>query len=96
MLNTAERLFVEEKDDLVQAIIDKYSVATDENRVRLLNTITDPTDLRQWVSVAVHSVTEYLAALEQPSWCARFIAHVAADPMMNPLDSAPHPIVART
>jgi hypothetical protein len=40
-------------------------------------------DLRPWLACAVVPVTAYLDTLGQPSWYARFIAHITADPELR-------------
>jgi hypothetical protein len=40
----------------------------------------DSTDLRDWIACLVWPVTAHLAALGTPSWFARFLAQVMADP----------------
>lgn len=74
------------KEVLVRAIVRRHAALTDQIRTRLVAEVGDEDSLREWVSVAVRSVTEHLAGLEQPSWHARFMAQVAADPAFHDLD----------
>ncbi len=74
----------------------------------MLAEIGDSTELRDWVACAVRPITEHLDALGHPSWYARFIAQVTADPALQasqgiprrrPVDAAaagrPEPVPAR-
>lgn len=71
------------KVDLVRALMRKHSDQIESERLRMLNEIGDASELRDWVGCAVRSVTGHLAVLGTPSWYARFIAQVVADPALH-------------
>lgn len=71
------------KADLVRAIVRKHAERIEEIRARLLAGIGDSTDLRDWVDCLVRPVPEHLAALEGPTWFARFCAQVMTDPALH-------------
>jgi len=70
------------KVDLVRAIVRRHAEQIEGIRARLLADIGDSVDLRDWVACAVRPTTEHLEALGSPSWYARFIAQVTADPAL--------------
>ncbi|MFF7656353.1 TetR/AcrR family transcriptional regulator [Streptomyces sp. NPDC007983] len=70
------------KVDLVRAIVRRHAGQIEGIRGRLLAGIGDSADLRDWVACAVRPTTEHLEALGSPSWYARFIAQVTADPAL--------------
>ncbi len=74
------------KADVLRALVQRHSENLDAIRSRMIADITDPEDLRQWVSCAVMSVTEYMDSLGTPSWYARLIAQIGADPAYRALD----------
>jgi AcrR family transcriptional regulator len=74
------------KADVLRALVERHSENLDAIRSRMIADITDPSDLRQWVSCAVMSVTEYMDSLGTPSWYARLIAQIGADPAYRALD----------
>lgn len=76
------------KTDLVRAIEHKHRGPIELLREQMVATITDSTDMRDWVSALVRPLTEHLAALGNPTWYARFAAQVMTDP-------AYHSIVVR-
>lgn len=84
--NTAVSYHFGNKQELVRAIVAKHNAAIDVIRDRLIDQISDPEDLRSWVSVAVRSVTEHVETLGRPSWYARFMAQVSTDPALHDLD----------
>ncbi|ADI03544.1 putative transcriptional regulator, TetR family protein [Streptomyces bingchenggensis BCW-1] len=71
------------KVDLVRAIARRHAERVEVGRVRMLDAIGESADLRDWVACAVRPVTEHLEALGAPSWYARFIAQVSADPALR-------------
>lgn len=75
------------KVDLVRAIVRKHAEQMEDIRARLLAEIGDSTELRDWVACAVRPVTEHLEALGRPSWYARFITQVTADPALRAIAS---------
>lgn len=70
------------KTDLVRTLICRHAEQIETIRVRMLAEIGDSTDLRDWVDCSVRPVTEHVAELGRPSWYARFIAQVTADPAL--------------
>jgi AcrR family transcriptional regulator len=71
------------KTDLVRAIVRGHAERMDRIRAAMLSDIGDSADLRDWVACAVCPTTEHLEALGHPSWYARFIAQVTADPALR-------------
>jgi AcrR family transcriptional regulator len=71
------------KIDVVRAIVRRHADQIEVGRLRMMVDIGDSTDLRDWVACAVRSVTEHVEALGTPSWYARFIAQVTADPALR-------------
>lgn len=71
------------KVDLVRAIVRRHAEPIQHGRVRMLAVIGESLDLRDWVACAVRPVTEHLEALGCPSWYARFIVQVTADPALH-------------
>jgi len=71
------------KTDLVRAIARRHAETMEAGRLRMMTDIGDSTDLRDWVACAVRPVTGHLEALGTPSWYARFIAQVTADPALR-------------
>jgi AcrR family transcriptional regulator len=82
------------KADVVRAIVRRHAEQIEEIRARLLAEIGDPADLRDWVACAVLPITEHLDALGSPSWYARFIAQVAADPSLRAITDEQAPVTA--
>lgn len=71
------------KADLIRAIARKHAEQIEQIRARMVADIGDSTELRDWVSCLIRPVTEHLATLGSPTWYARFIAQVMADPTLN-------------
>ncbi|WP_433189326.1 TetR/AcrR family transcriptional regulator [Actinoallomurus sp. CA-150999] len=71
------------KVDLVRAIARRHTEGIEAGRLRMMADIGDSVDLRDWVACAVRPVTEHVEALGSPSWYARFIAQVTADPALR-------------
>jgi AcrR family transcriptional regulator len=71
------------KVDVVRAIVRKHAERMEEIRARMIADIEGSTDLRDWVACAVRSVFQHLEELESPTWYARFIAQVTADPAFH-------------
>ncbi|MFI0781048.1 TetR/AcrR family transcriptional regulator [Streptomyces sp. NPDC021212] len=76
------------KTDLVRAIVRRHAEQMERIRAGMLADIGDSTELRDWVACAVRPTTEHLAALGHPSWYARFIAQVTADPALQAVTTA--------
>jgi AcrR family transcriptional regulator len=71
------------KVDVVRAIARRHAEGIEVGRLRMMADIGDSTDLRDWVACAVRPVTEHVETLGTPSWYARFIAQVTADPALR-------------
>lgn len=78
--NTAISYHFGTKQDLIHAILQKHRESIDNIRGHLINDISNPSDLREWVTVAVRSITVHIQRLGPTSWYARFAAQIAADP----------------
>jgi AcrR family transcriptional regulator len=76
------------KADLVRAIVRRHAERIEVGRSRMMADIGDSTELRDWVACAVRPVTEHVEALGVPSWYARFIAQVTADPALRALTTS--------
>ncbi|MGW2326254.1 TetR/AcrR family transcriptional regulator [Streptomyces sp. NPDC001700] len=76
------------KTDLVRAIVRRHAERMERIRAGMLADIGDSTELRDWVACVVRPTTEHLAALGHPSWYARFIAQVTADPALQAVTTA--------
>ncbi|MFC4117727.1 TetR family transcriptional regulator [Nonomuraea zeae] len=81
--NTAVGYHFGTKADLVRAIARKHAAQIERVRVRMLARAEGSADVRDWVACLVRPVTEHLAAMETPSWFARFAAQVMTDPAMR-------------
>jgi AcrR family transcriptional regulator len=68
------------KTDLVRAIIRKHTQQIERLREQLIAEISDPTDVREWVTCLVRPSTEYFESTGSPTWFARFGAQVMTDP----------------
>jgi len=80
--NTAVSYHFGTKADLVRAIVRRHAEQIESIRVGMLADIGDSSDLRDWVDCSVRPVTQHLETLGCPSWYARFIAQVSADPAL--------------
>ena len=68
------------KTDLVRAIEQKHRASIERLLESMVAKTGDSTELRDWVSCLVCSLTEHLAQLGNPTWYARFAAQALADP----------------
>jgi AcrR family transcriptional regulator len=73
------------KTDLICAIVRRHAERIEAIRDGLLADMDDSAGLRDWVACAVRPTTRHLATLGHPSWYARFIAQVTADPALYAL-----------
>jgi len=73
------------KADLVLAIVRRHAAAIEQRRAEMVEAIKDSSDVRDWITCLVRPSTEYIAALGNPSWYARFIAQVTTDPSLRQL-----------
>jgi AcrR family transcriptional regulator len=78
--NTAVGYHFGSKADLVQAIARKHSAPIEEIRQRMVAEVGDSTDIRDWLGCLVLPVAEHLAAVDSPTWFARFGAQMMTDP----------------
>ncbi|MEU7857459.1 TetR family transcriptional regulator [Nonomuraea sp. NPDC049141] len=81
--NTAVGYHFGTKTDLVRAIVRKHAEQIERVRLRILATIGDSSDVRDWVGCLVRPTAEHLAALGNPTWFARFGAQVMTDPVFR-------------
>ncbi|MGB9225362.1 TetR family transcriptional regulator [Mycobacterium sp.] len=71
------------KADLVRAIEEKHRWPVErlrEQMVAELSNSGDSADMRDWVACLVRPLTDYLEALGNPTWYARFAAQAMTDP----------------
>ncbi|WP_435110928.1 TetR family transcriptional regulator [Nocardiopsis synnemataformans] len=71
------------KAELVRAIARRHTERIEQVRVELLAGAIGSEDVRDWVACLVRPVTEHLAALDSPTWYARFSAQVMTDPALH-------------
>jgi AcrR family transcriptional regulator len=81
--NTAVSYHFGTKADLIRAIAHKHAEQMESIRARMVAGVGDSDDLRDWVDCLVRPVTEHMAALGRPTWYARFIAQITADPALH-------------
>ena len=80
--NTAVTYHFGTKADLVRALVRTHAEQIETIRTGMLAGIGDSSELRDWVDCSVRPVTRHLEELGRPSWYARFIAQVTADPAL--------------
>jgi AcrR family transcriptional regulator len=68
------------KTDLVRAIEQKHRASIERLLESMVAKTGGSTELRDWVTCLVCSLTEHLAQLGNPTWYARFAAQALADP----------------
>ncbi|WP_432973870.1 TetR/AcrR family transcriptional regulator [Dactylosporangium sp. CA-233914] len=71
------------RTDLVRAIIGRHQADIEQRRALMLGSAETAGGLRTWVDCLVRPITEHYAALDQPSWYARFAAQVTTDPALR-------------
>jgi AcrR family transcriptional regulator len=76
------------KADIVRAIARRHAEPIGATRERLMTEAHGSTDVRDWVACLVRPLTDHLAALGNPTWYARFIAQVRADPTLSEILTA--------
>ena len=76
------------KTDLLRAIVRKHTEQIERIRDQLVAEISDPADIREWVTVLVRSSTEYLGSAGSPTWFARFGAQLMTDPGLREVMTA--------
>src|ERR1041385_169682 len=72
--NTAVGYHFGTKADLVRAIVRRHTEQIEVARQRLVAEVGDSTELRDWLTCLVRPSVEHLAALDGPTWFARFAA----------------------
>ncbi|WP_227833341.1 TetR/AcrR family transcriptional regulator [Nocardia macrotermitis] len=85
--NTAVGYHFGGKADLVRAIVRKHHVSTERLCQEMVSRLGPDAGLRDWVGCLVRPMTEHLAALDNPTWYARFSAQVMPDPVFRDLIS---------
>jgi AcrR family transcriptional regulator len=68
------------KTEPVRAIVRKHVTDIERIRTQMMAEAAGSTRVRDWVACLVRPNTEHLAALDRPSWFARFGAQVMTDP----------------
>lgn len=81
--NTAVTYHFGTKNELLRAIIRRHRAPMDELRQRMLKEIGGSEEMRDWVACLVRPHTEHLAELGNPTWYARCVAQVMADPVLR-------------
>lgn len=81
--NTAVGYHFGTKTDLVRAIVRRHTAQIERRQQELLARRGDRDRARDWVAILVRPVTEHLAAVDGPTWYARFIAQVMTDPALR-------------
>ena len=83
--NTAVGYHFGTKADLVRAITRRHTERIELRRDRLVSAVPADAGVRDWVTCLVLPSIEHFAALEQPTWFARFSAQVMTDPALRPI-----------
>lgn len=81
--NAAVNYHFGSKSELLRAILASHAERVEMIRVGMVTDIAGSTDVRDWVACAVESITKHLEQLGSPSWYARLIAQVTADPALH-------------
>lgn len=71
------------KTDLVRAIVSGHSERIERRRVEMVDQLNETASLRDWVACLVRPLAEHLDELGSPTWHARFIAQVIAEPSLR-------------
>ena len=85
--NAAVNYHFGSKDQLLHALVAHHSTQIDSLRTTMVDALPTSAPLRDWVECAVRSVTTHISSEGSPSWYARFLAQVVADPALHELDS---------
>lgn len=85
--NAAVNYHFGSKEELLRALVRAHTREIDAVRTSLVATLTEPTTLRDWAECAVRSVTTHISSKGVPSWYARFLAQVVADPALHGIDT---------
>ncbi|WP_243793606.1 TetR/AcrR family transcriptional regulator [Saccharopolyspora gloriosae] len=85
--NSALAYHVGTREDLLRAISDTHSEPITRRTRELLDSVGGSEEPRDHVACLVLPYVEHLASLGNPSWCARFTAQLATDPVLrdNPM-----------
>jgi AcrR family transcriptional regulator len=81
--NTAVGYHFGTKADLVRAIARRHTDGIERTRARMVAAVGPGAPVRDWVTCLVRPVTDHLAALDGPTWFARFGAQVMTDPALR-------------
>lgn len=81
--NSAMAYHVGTRADLIRAIVTSHAQAVTRRTRELIEQAHGSTDARDHVASLVLPFTEHLAELGNPSWYARFLAQLAADPVFS-------------
>lgn len=71
------------KADLVRAIAHRHGERIEQQRVQMVERLDGSAELADWVACLVRPLIEHLAELGTPSWYARFVEMVMADPALR-------------
>lgn len=71
------------KIELLRAILSRHAEQVEEIRAGMVEEIAGSRHVRDWIVCAVGSLTRHLEILGSPSWYARLIAQVTADPALH-------------
>ncbi|WP_246457028.1 TetR/AcrR family transcriptional regulator [Saccharopolyspora gloriosae] len=85
--NSALAYHVGTREDLLRALSDTHSEPITRRTGELIEAASGSDDPRDHVACLVLPYVEHLAGLGNPSWCARFTAQLATDPVLrdNPM-----------
>jgi len=83
--NSAVAYHFGNKSDLVVAIVRRHHLATERRRQAMLDALSEPAPLYDWISCLVRPVVDHLAELGSPSWFGRFAAQATTDPALRKL-----------
>ncbi|WP_040588977.1 TetR/AcrR family transcriptional regulator [Sciscionella marina] len=81
--NTAVGYHFGTKHDLVRAIVRTHEEPIEHLRAAAIEAMSDPTQIREWAHCLVGPLTAHLASAGSPSWYARFLAQLIADPALH-------------
>ncbi|MFC7534102.1 TetR/AcrR family transcriptional regulator [Actinoplanes sp. GCM10030250] len=71
------------RPDLMRAIVRPHNTDIEQRRIALLAATGEPATLTGWTACLVRPITDHFAALDRPSWYARFAAQANTDPALR-------------